>query len=82
VAKDVSASYDALIELLETMGSLLKRLEIYSRFPPTKDMTEIVVKILVGFISTLAVATKQIKQGRLSESILADRLFTVVLNGE
>jgi hypothetical protein len=33
-------------------------------------MTEMIVKILVELISTLAVATKQIKQGRLSESIL------------
>lgn len=79
MVKDVSASYDALMELLETMGSLLKRLEIYSKIPP---MTEIVVKILVGFISTLAVATKQIKQGRLSESILADKSLAIVLNGE
>lgn len=82
MVKDVSASYDALMELLETMGNLLKRLEVYSELPPTKDMTEIVVKILIGFISTLAVATKQIKQGRLSESILADKSLAIVLNGE
>jgi hypothetical protein len=35
-------------------------------------MTEIIVKILVQLISTLAVATKQVKQGRLSEFILVD----------
>jgi hypothetical protein len=35
-------------------------------------MSEMIVKILVQLISTLAVATKQIKQGRLSESDLTD----------
>ena len=70
------------MELLETMGNLLKHLEIYFKIPPTNGMTELVVKILLGFISTLAVATKQIKQGRLSESILADKSLAVVLSGE
>jgi SOS response regulatory protein OraA/RecX len=36
-------------------------------------MTDMIVKILVQLISTLAVATKQIKQGRLSESNLAEK---------
>lgn len=35
-------------------------------------MTEIIVNILVQLVSTLAVATKQIKQGRLSGSIFVD----------
>ena len=35
-------------------------------------MTEIIVKIMVELLSTLAVATKQITQGRQSGSILAD----------
>ena len=35
-------------------------------------MTEMIVKILMQLISTLAVATKQIKQGRLSEPKLAE----------
>jgi hypothetical protein len=34
-------------------------------------MAEIIVKIMVELLSTLAVATKQIKQGKPSESILA-----------
>jgi hypothetical protein len=35
-------------------------------------MTEMIVKISVGLISTLGVATKQIKEGRMSEFSLAD----------
>jgi hypothetical protein len=52
--------------------NFLKRLEIYTTITPTPAMTEIVVKILVQLISTLALATKQVKQGRLSESIVGD----------
>ena len=35
-------------------------------------MTEKIIKILVQLIRTLSVVTKQIKQGRLSESIVID----------
>ena len=38
-------------------------------------MTEIVVKILVELLATLALATQQIKQGRLSESFIFDASF-------
>ena len=37
-------------------------------------MTEIIVKIIVELLSTLAVATKQIKQGRPSGSVISDGL--------
>jgi hypothetical protein len=49
------------------MGKFLNRLDIYTRIPPTAAMTEVVVKILVELISTLTLATKQVKQGRPSE---------------
>ncbi|KAH9986995.1 hypothetical protein BJV74DRAFT_508193 [Russula compacta] len=65
--KDVSASYDALVDLLESISNFLRRLDIYTKIPPTMAMTELIVKILVQLISTLAVATKQIKQGRLKK---------------
>ena len=38
-------------------------------------MTEIVVKILVELLSTLALATKQIKQGKPSESVFGEVLY-------
>jgi hypothetical protein len=67
-AKDVSASYDALIDLLESIENFLSRLNIYTKIPPTPIMTEIIVKIIVELLSALAVTTKQIKQGRPSKS--------------
>jgi hypothetical protein len=67
--KDVSASSDALVDLLECIGDLLNRLDIYTKIPPTAAMTEVVVKIIVELLSTLGLATKQMKQGRPSECV-------------
>jgi len=39
-------------------------------------MAEIIVRILVELLSTLAVVTKQVEQDRSSESILTDALAT------
>jgi hypothetical protein len=66
-AKGVSSSYDALLELFECLGSSIKRMEIYTRIPPDPIMTEVVVKIMVELLSVLALASKQIKQGRLKK---------------
>jgi len=61
------------------MGDFLKRLEVYTTIPPTPEMTDLIVKILVEVLSVLALATKQIKQGRFSEYTLCLRhlLFNV-----
>jgi hypothetical protein len=65
--KDVSASYDALLDLFESVERFLSRLEIYMGIPLTPAMTDVVIKIMVEILSTLALATKQVQQGRLSE---------------
>jgi len=65
--KDVSASYDALGNLLESIEHFLKRLDIYTKISPVPALDEIMVKIIVGLLSTLALATKHSKQGGLSE---------------
>lgn len=70
------------MELLEEMGNTLNRFEIYIKVPPTKGMTEITIKILVNLISTLAVVTTQVKQGRLCESIPENWSLAVPLNRE
>ena len=66
-ASGVTSSYDALLELFECLGSFLKRLEIYTTIPPNTIMTEVIVKIMLELLSVLALASKQIKQGRFSE---------------
>lgn len=65
--KDVGTSYNALVDLLESIENFLHRLDIYLKIPLTAAMTDIVIKLLVEILSTLALATKQAKQGRLSE---------------
>jgi F420-0:gamma-glutamyl ligase-like protein len=70
--KDVSASYDALVDLLESIGHFLSRLDIYTKITPTAAMAEIIVKIMVELLSTLALVTKEVKQKRASESDLVD----------
>ena len=69
-AKGVSASYDALFELFECIGSFLKRLEIYTKISLSTSMTEIIAKIMVELLSILGQAKKQIKHGRLSKQFL------------
>jgi hypothetical protein len=71
--KDVGASYAALLDLFESIGNFVQRLEIYTEIPRTTAITNMVTKIIVELLSTLALATKEIKRGRLSESILPDR---------
>ena len=66
-ATGVTSSYDALLDLFECLGNFLKRLEIYTTIPPTPIMTDIIVKIMVELLSVLALATKQITQGRFSK---------------
>ncbi|KAH8987441.1 hypothetical protein EDB92DRAFT_1817908 [Lactarius akahatsu] len=67
---DVSSSYDSLVDLFECLGTFLKRLQIYTSIPLTPLMTDVVVKILVELLSVLALATKQVQQGRLSKWVL------------
>lgn len=63
----VTSSYDAVLDLFECLGNFLKRLEIYTMIPPTTMMTDIIVKIMIEVLSVLALATKQIRQGRFSK---------------
>jgi hypothetical protein len=54
--------------LFESIERFLSRLDIYTRIPLTPAITDVVIKILAEVLSTLAIATRQVKQGRLSES--------------
>ncbi|KAH9018556.1 hypothetical protein EDB85DRAFT_2294467 [Lactarius pseudohatsudake] len=66
-ASGVSSSYDALVDLFECLANFLKRLRIYTDLPLTPSTTEISVKIMVELLAVLALATKQIKQGRFKK---------------
>jgi len=66
-AKDVHASEDTLINAFERIEIFFRRLESYTEVPPTAEMMNITMKIMVEVLSILAIATKEIKQGRMSE---------------
>ena len=70
VAKGVVDSYDALVDLLEAIEHFLKLFHIYTVVPPTSALDELAVKIMAEVLSTLALVTKELKQGRSSESVL------------
>ena len=74
-AKGIISNCDALVDLLESIEHVLNWLNIYTRISPTPAIDEIVVKILVELISTLALVTEELKQRRSSESVLADVLL-------
>lgn len=67
-------SYDSLVDIFESIENFLIRLNIYTEIPPTQApaVTEIVTKIMATLITVLAIATEQMKQGRLSMFGLAN----------
>jgi hypothetical protein len=71
----VISNSDAIIDLLELIEHFLNRLYIYTEIHTTLAMNELVVKILVEIISILALATRELKQRRSSESLLANVLL-------
>jgi hypothetical protein len=44
-----------------------RRLETYTQVPLTTEMMDMMIQIMVEVLSILGIATKQIKQGRMSE---------------
>jgi len=66
-AKDVRASQDTLIDVFERIEMFFRRLETYTQVPPTTEMMDIIVQIVVEVLSILGIATKEIKQGRMKK---------------
>jgi hypothetical protein len=64
---------DVLVDLFESVTIFLHRLDIYINIPPTPAMTEVVVKIIVELLSTLALAAKETKQGQLGKCFPSNR---------
>jgi hypothetical protein len=65
----ISTSYDALVDLFECVANFLNRLRIYTEIRFSPSMPGIITKILVGVLSVLPLATKKIKQERLSKRV-------------
>ena len=71
-ANGINFNDDALVNLVESIDHFLMRVGIYTQIPPTPEMQEMVFNIILELLSTLALATKELRQGRSSESLLSD----------
>ena len=67
VAKDVRASQDTLMDIFERIEMFFRRLEVYAEVPPTTEMMDTIILIMVEVLSILGVTTKEIRRGRTSE---------------
>jgi hypothetical protein len=65
--KDVRASKDTLVDIFERIEKFFGRVEVYTEAEPTSEMMNIIVQIMVEVLSILGIATKEIKQSRLSK---------------
>ena len=74
-AKDTLANSGMLVELFERIESFFERLKIYTEVPPPPAVTEGLVKIMAEVLSILGIATKGMKEGKISESIFCVKLF-------
>ena len=53
--------------MLNRIERFFQRLEIYTGITPTTAMTDMVVEIMVEVLTILAIATKEMKGGQISE---------------
>jgi hypothetical protein len=65
--KDVRGGQDTLIDVFDRVECFFRRLEIYTEVTPTTQMMETIIRIMAEVLSILGIATKEIRQGRMSE---------------
>ena len=62
------------MDIFERIENVFRRLKTYTERPPTKEMMDIIIKVMVEVLLVLAIVTKEVKRGKLSELILDDLL--------
>ena len=67
MAKDIRASKDTVVDIFERIEKFFLRLGVYTEAEPLPEMMDIIIQIMVEVLSILGIATKEIKQSRLSE---------------
>jgi hypothetical protein len=68
-AKDNRNSYrdETLIGVFGRIERFFRRLEIYTQVPSTTETLDTIIQIMVEVLTILGIATKEIKQSRISE---------------
>ena len=64
-----------MIDIFERIENFFRRLEVYTKVPPTPAMTDMMVKIMIEVLDILGTATKEMKQSRASEAFLHIKLI-------
>ena len=73
-AKDVLASQETLVYIFERIEGFFRRLESYTDVPTMEAMKDIIGKIMIEVLEIFGIVTKEMKQGRASESLSDDTL--------
>ena len=76
MTKDASTDQEKITDIFNRIEHFFRRLEIYTVLTPTAAMTDIIVEIMVEVLTILAITTKELKRGPLSELISHD--FTLI----
>lgn len=61
---------DSLFEMFERIETFFRRLDTYTKVPPDQGMMDTIASIMVEVLNILAIATKEVKKGRISKSLL------------
>ena len=69
-AKDARASQDILIDIFDRIEMFFRRLEIYTELASTMEMMDTIIQVMAEVLSILGMATKEIRQGRMSKHFL------------
>ena len=67
--RDVAASHETVISLFERIHFFLQRLNVYIGIPLTNDLTGLLGNIMAHLLFILALSTKIMTNGRMSELI-------------
>lgn len=74
-ASGTLANRDVLANLFGKIEEFFERLKIYTSVKPSPAVTDALAKILAEVLSLLALATKGMKERRISGSIFCDKLL-------
>ena len=78
VAKSDSANRDPLVDLFGYVEDVLKRLKINPEVTVIPGVTQILVKIMAELVFVFAIATNDVKDGPLSESVFISKSLSNV----
>ena len=60
--------------MFERIEAFFQRLEVYPKAAFNEEMVDIITKIMVEVLNVLGIATKEIRQGWMSKSLLYNRV--------